>query len=422
MDRVVDLDKALPHELGNRLLKFQREGVTFALKCGGRCMIADEMGLGKTVQAIATAWVLRQQWPLLIVVPSSMRFSWADELEKWLPAIQPSDISILRNGKELHLIGSGKITIVTYGLLIQKNVVESIKTANFRMVIADESHYLKNSKSKRTLALLPILKRAEHVILLTGTPALARPEELYSQLVALQSKEWGSFNNFAKRYCGAFFDKRLRIWNTSGASNLDELNQRLRKVMIRRLKMKVLTQLPEKRRQRVHFELPESQIKELKAQLKDLYKLCRDIPEGKSPWECKGEVNSMVTKLYNQSGMAKIPATRKFVVDMIRGGAKFLVFAHHLDVISSIEGCVAAEKVRYIKITGETPPHERHRQVKMFQADDSVRVAVLSMTAAGQGITLTAATSVVFAELHWTPGVLQQAEDRAHRIGQKKCD
>jgi len=191
--------------------------------------------------------------------------------------------------------------------------------------------------------------------------------------------------------------------------------------MIRRLKMKVLTQLPEKRRQRVHFELPESQIKELKAQLKDLYKLCRDIPEGKSPWECKGEVNSMVTKLYNQSGMAKIPATRKFVVDMIRGGAKFLVFAHHLDVISSIEGCVAAEKVRYIKITGETPPHERHRQVKMFQADDSVRVAVLSMTAAGQGITLTAATSVVFAELHWTPGVLQQAEDRAHRIGQKNA-
>ena len=89
-----------------------------------------------------------------------------------------------------------------------------------------------------------------------------------------------------------------------------------------------------------------------------------------------------------------------------------------------MEAAVAAERVKYIKIIGETPAGERHAQVKRFQQDEAVRVAVLSVTAAGQGITLTAATSVVFAELHWTPGVLRQAEDRVHRIGQKrhKCD
>ena len=108
----------------------------------------------------------------------------------------------------------------------------------------------------------------------------------------------------------------------------------------------------------------------------------------------------------------------EYVSDLLECGAKFLVFAHHLPVLNGVEECVKAKKAKYIRIDGGTPSSERQRLVSVFQQQADVRVAVLSITAAGTGLTLTAAHTVVFAELHWTPGVLLQAEDRAHRIGQ----
>ncbi|GAB5356345.1 hypothetical protein AAMO2058_000282600 [Amorphochlora amoebiformis] len=411
----------LPEILRKCIMDFQKEGVAFGHRCKGRCMLADEMGLGKTVQAIALAWLYRKEWPLLVICPSSMRFSWLDELEKWLPSLRASEFNLIRHGKDIDMVSTAKVTIVTYGLLIQKELISALAHQKFQVVIADESHYLKNRKAKRTKALVPILKSAKRAILLSGTPALARPEELFSQLNALQPKLWGSFSTFTKRYCNAQFDYRFKRWDTKGASNLPELNNRLKSVMIRRLKSNVLHQLPEKRRQRINLQLPDAQAKALTDKLKEMYNLSKSDYQDMDPWECRGSIFSLCSQLYKETGLAKIALVRRYVSDLIKAGAKCIIFAHHLKVIEEIEGLVASEGVGYIRITGETLASDRHRQVKEFQEKDSVRVAVLSMTAAGQGITLTAASTVVFAELHWTPGVLQQAEDRAHRIGQKNA-
>lgn len=135
--------------MAESLLPFQREGVLFAIHNHGRVLFGDEMGLGKTVQAIATAWIYRREWPLLIIVPSSVQGSWIDELEKWLPTLHPNDFNVVQSGFDVQQLKS-PITVVTYGLLQQPQLAEYITNACFRVVILDECHYIKNRKAKRS--------------------------------------------------------------------------------------------------------------------------------------------------------------------------------------------------------------------------------------------------------------------------------
>ena len=151
------------------------------------------MGLGKTVQAIALARLFRHEWPLLVIAPPSMKLAWADELEKWLPDMDASCVHMVAHGKDLGRISTASITIVSYGLLTQPAMQRAVLARKFQVVIADEAHMLKNRKAKRTRAVVPALKAAKRAILLTGTPALARPEELYVLLSALHPRRWGTF-------------------------------------------------------------------------------------------------------------------------------------------------------------------------------------------------------------------------------------
>ena len=141
-----DLDQPLPD--GRVPLSHQRSGARWLLARRG-AVLADEMGLGKTVQAIATAWFYRDDWPLLIIVPSSVKGSWIDELEKWLPVLQPTDFNIVRSGTDVARLNR-RVTLVTYGLLTQSTLAAHIAQAGFKAVIVDESHYIKNRKAKRS--------------------------------------------------------------------------------------------------------------------------------------------------------------------------------------------------------------------------------------------------------------------------------
>ena len=223
--------------------------------------------------------------------------------------------------------------------------------------------------------------------------------------------------------------------------------------MIRRLKKDVLSQLPPKRRQRIMLSMPAKQAAQFKAQIEQLQELEKvpllpvlGVVEARlgpvmltclwCAFCCNHKVaedgnalddermaassrkRNLIMKLYVDTGVAKLAAVREYVSDMLECGAKFLVFAHHLPVLDGVEECVKQRKVKYIRIDGSTASSERQRLVALFQQRTDVRVAILSITAAGTGLTLTAAHTVVFAELHWTPGVLMQAEDRVHRIGQ----
>ncbi|OCT63361.1 DNA annealing helicase and endonuclease ZRANB3 [Xenopus laevis] len=414
----------LPDKLRERLLPFQREGVHFALKRHGRCMIADEMGLGKTLQAIAVAYYYRDEWPLLVVVPSSLRYPWIEEMEKWIPELCPEDITVIENKTDVGRMSACKVTVLGYGLLTTdaQTLIDALYKQHFRVVLVDESHYMKSRNASRSKLLLPIVQKATRALLLTGTPALGRPEELYMQIEALFPKKFGTWTEYAKKYCNAhvrYFGNRTQ-WDYRGASNLDELHQRLSNIMVRRLKNEVLTQLPPKIRQRIPFELPKDVAKEINGSFEEWEKLmrCPDsmATESSNPFI---QIMGMITRMFKQTALAKAGAVKDYVKMMLDNDKlKFLVFAHHLSMLQACTEAAIESKARYIRIDGSVPSAERIHLVHQFQNDPETRVAILSIQAAGQGLTFTAATHVVFAELYWDPGHIKQAEDRAHRIGQ----
>lgn len=193
---------SLPPGLDAALMPFQRAGVAFGVAQEGRVLIGDEMGLGKTVQALALAWHYRSEWPVLIVSPSSVRGAWADEIERWFPQLSPGDIHVVRSGADVaHL--DAPVTLVTYALLAQAKLLEHVSARRFQVVVLDECHYIKNARAKRTQSMLSLLKQARRTILLSGTPALSRPEELYTQIDALRPGQFGSWTAYAQRYCNA---------------------------------------------------------------------------------------------------------------------------------------------------------------------------------------------------------------------------
>uniref|UniRef100_A0A8C9NAR0 Zinc finger RANBP2-type containing 3 n=1 Tax=Serinus canaria TaxID=9135 RepID=A0A8C9NAR0_SERCA len=412
----------LPERLRKKLLPFQEKGIIFALQRSGRCMIADEMGLGKTIQAIAISYYYKNEWPLLIVVPSSLRYPWVDEMEKWIPELSPDDISIIQNKTDIGGISTSKVTILGYGLLTSdaQTLVDTLYRQKFKVVVIDESHYMKSRNATRSKILLPIVQKALRAVLLTGTPALGRPEELFMQIEALFPRRFGTWNEYAKKYCDArvrFFGKR-RQWDCRGASNLEELHQLLNEIMIRRLKNDVLTQLPPKVRQRIPFDLPQAAAKNLNATFAEWEKLMRSLRSDATESHFS-EVMSLITRMYKETAIAKAGAVKDYIKMMLDNDKlKFLVFAHHLSMLQACTEAVIESKARYIRIDGSVPSAERIHLVNQFQKDPETRVAILSIQAAGQGLTFTAATHVVFAELYWDPGHIKQAEDRAHRIGQ----
>ncbi|NXP17791.1 ZRAB3 endonuclease, partial [Scytalopus superciliaris] len=412
----------LPERLRKKLLPFQEKGIMFALQRNGRCMIADEMGLGKTIQAIAISYYYKTEWPLLIVVPSSLRYPWVDEMEKWIPELSPGDISIIQNKTDIGGISTSKVTILGYGLLTSdaQTLIDTLYRQNFKVVVIDESHYMKSRNATRSKILLPIVQKALRAVLLTGTPALGRPEELFMQIEALFPRRFGTWSEYSKKYCNArvrFFGKRAQ-WDCRGASNLEELHQLLSEIMIRRLKNDVLTQLPPKVRQRIPFDLPQAAAKNLNATFAEWEKLMRNLSSDASESHFS-QVMSVITRMYKETAIAKAGAVKDYIKMMLENDKlKFLVFAHHLSMLQACTEAVIESKVRYIRIDGSVPSAERIHLVHQFQKDPETRVAILSIQAAGQGLTFTAATHVVFAELYWDPGHIRQAEDRAHRIGQ----
>ncbi|NWR27534.1 ZRAB3 endonuclease, partial [Tachuris rubrigastra] len=424
----------LPERLRKKLLPFQEKGIIFALQRSGSSsewkmlskvnvvLFFSQMGLGKTIQAIAISYYYKKEWPLLIVVPSSLRYPWVEEMEKWIPELSPDDITIIQNKTDVGGISSSKVTILGYGLLTSdaQTLIDTLYRQNFKVVVVDESHYMKSRNATRSKILLPIVQKALRAVLLTGTPALGRPEELFMQIEALFPGRFGTWNEYAKKYCNArvrFFGKRAQ-WDCRGASNLEELHQLLSAIMIRRLKSDVLPQLPPKVRQRIPFDLPQAAAKNLSATFAEWEKLMRNLnPDGTESHF--SQVMNLITRMYKETAIAKAGAVKDYIKMMLENDKlKFLVFAHHLSMLQACTEAAIENKVRYIRIDGSVPSAERIHLVNQFQKDPETRVAILSIQAAGQGLTFTAATHVVFAELYWDPGHIKQAEDRTHRIGQ----
>jgi SWI/SNF-related matrix-associated actin-dependent regulator 1 of chromatin subfamily A len=400
----------------------------------GRILLADEMGLGKTVTSMAIMAHYRDEWPLLILCPASLRYTWPGEIEKFLPSLPPSAIYVVTGFDDADFFENTRkkskiqIVVATYSLLQKRSAAaRTLQQFQFKCVVADESHNLKQKNSQRTQLAIPILQAAKRLVLLSGTPALARPVELWTQVSVIAPGLFeDNYTKFTQRFCNA---RRGRFgWDVSGLSNAEELHSKLIQIMVRRLKCDVLTELPPKQRSIVPIQIPkgdkrrecESLMKTLTETRKSVADLVGDEANG-----AHFEARKLLMQAYQATGISKTSGICDYLLDWLRGSGsqKVLVFGHHKGVLDAIEVAVAKEfkGAGHIRIDGSTPSQERAVRVRKFQTSSHIRVAILSMTAAGVGLTLTAATTVMFAELHWTPGVLAQAEDRCHRMGQRNA-
>ncbi|BAM41673.1 uncharacterized protein TOT_040000054 [Theileria orientalis strain Shintoku] len=508
--------------LWEKLFSFQKEGVNFGLKKNGRVLIGDEMGLGKSLQALAISAFYQKDWPLLIICPSSLKYQWMEQCVTWLPhLVTEEEILLIKTSKqfskenmkvnvvrkrrkntkqehdestaseekyrsEYEGVSRGsesegkpvKIVIISYDLLARAEESE-----HFETIICDESHYLKNSSSKRTKKVCPILRSAKRVILLSGTPELNLPTELYEQVSSILPG-FSRASVFNERYCKKKYNYFIKKMEYADSKHTQELHQFLTStVMIRRLKNDVLTQLPPKIRSKIPIEIHERAIRTTKMLLDSnprsdpvsseggagtVHSLWEEMSKyiRKEDDEGEGSQKYMITKLFMLTGHAKTSGVCRYVEEILENNEKFIIFAHHVFMLDAIEETLRKKKVGYIRIDGTTKMEERSKMVQLFQnsgaetdrgqgeeaharegaksgeaasapnqqgryrqqqedgqsshrQSKTVRVALLSLTTCGVGLNLTSSSTVIFAELYWVPGVLQQAEDRVHRIGTK---
>ena len=417
LQQVTDhLFKIVPPHL--TLYPFQIEGIAFISKTKGKVIVGDEPGLGKTITALL--WLeMTQAYPALIIVPASLKLNWYKEIGKWIPC---HTTNIIWASKDL-IQPNQDIYIINYDLLAKKK--DELATLNYKTVILDECTYIKEPKAIRSKNAIFLGKRAEYVLALTGTPILNRPSELFNSLNLVDPKRFPKAWAYYKRYCNLFYNSWA--WDYRGASNLSELKEKLKPVMIRRLKSDVLKDLPPKRRETIYVELP----KELSKVYKDTeLELVAALKEFKS-WKKSHGLNvenentapnhmvllAKLNYLRQIVGIAKAQQSFETIQSFVDSGKKLVIFGHHLDVLNLLEQYFKNKKIIYVRVDGQTSGNKRQVAVDSFQNDPEIKIFLGSITAIGMGVTLTASSDILFIERVWTPSVEEQAEDRCDRIG-----
>ena len=421
---------SVPCPDGLKYLPFQVAGIEYVEHSKGRALLADEMGLGKSVEALGWLNLHPDLRPVIIVCPASLKLNWYYEARRWLVGARGT-IDVVKDGKDAPEPWHD-LYVINYDLV--RKHAECIKALGAKVVILDESHAIKNHKAQRTKAILQICAGVSHVLCLSGTPILNRPIEGWTTLHLLAPRTFRSWYDYVSNFCAGHRDNFG--WRVEGASNLDKLNRLLRETcMVRRLKKDVLAELPSKRRVIVPLGNGSTVLKGEAAFLKRLKGVMarrrrerREIERLENEAERQRQRDSLLTRmreenseilgeieaLRQEAARAKFEAACGFIEDALEQG-KLVVFAHHKFVV---DGLLKQFKDAAV-IRGETASEDRQRAVERFQNDPNCRLFIGSIHAASQGITLTAASDVVFVELDWVPGIMVQAEDRAHRIGQR---
>lgn len=387
------------------LFEYQNAGVD-EMMFRRNVLLADEQGLGKTLQVITYASIIPQLTKTIIICPASLKLNWAREFKKWADM----DTFVVRTGKDKFPKDASTI-IVNYDLLKSKIINDQLIAFKATLLVCDEAHYLKNAKTQRTKAVGKLARVVPKKIFLTGTPLLNRPVELYPLIKMLAPHAltpYQDYRNYAYRFCNAYNSK----WgfDVSGNSNVEELGVRLRATcMVRRLKKDVMEQLPDKTFQIIPFEL----CKKTKTIIEKEYRFSVDQLKNYPEYGSMGEL----AQIRHELAVAKIDESARYITDLLENINKVVIFAHHYDVINGIKDKL--QEFKPVVITGKHVMKNRQQAIDDFQTKEDVRVFIGQIQAAGTGLTLTAASTVVFAETSWVPGEINQAIDRCHRIGQK---
>ncbi|XP_019200029.1 PREDICTED: DNA annealing helicase and endonuclease ZRANB3 isoform X3 [Ipomoea nil] len=441
-EKVDELISELPKTLLDTLLPFQLEGIRFGLRRGGRCLIADEMGLGKTLQAIAIARCFMNEGPTLIVCPAILRYSWAEELEHWLSCL-PSDIHLVFGHQDnpSHLSRCPRFVVISYTML--KRLRRSILKHEWAILIIDESHHLRCSKKKsepeEIKAVLDVAVNIKHLILLSGTPSLSRPYDIFHQINMLWPGLLGKTKyEFAKTYCSIKLVKGCQgkdFYDFSKGIRLEELHMLLKQtVMIRRLKVHVLVQLPPKRRQIIRLVLKKSDIANAMASTRvssgnapsldasgtDAESTAVDIPDktagNSGNQECTAKLSEQELGIAKLSGFCEWLSIHPVIAEIGDeepigancSSQKMIIFAHHHKVLDGVQEFVYDKGINYVRIDGNTPAFERQSAILSFQNSKEVKIAIVGILAGGSGLNLSAAQNVVFLELPKEPAHMQQ--------------
>jgi SWI/SNF-related matrix-associated actin-dependent regulator 1 of chromatin subfamily A len=408
-----DTDMEIPTVLP--LFGFQRVGVEFALEAGGRALIADEMGLGKTSQAIGTALMLRAKHGarrILTVCPASLKINWYRE---WIRfgGLEPT---IWHGQKRIGDL-EADVHIINYDIFAKFRT--ELEQLNFDLILIDEAHYLKNKDALRSIAVFGGYNKRERVrvkpfatrfaVLLTGTPVLNRPGELFPLLHYLAPERFADWFTYANRY-GAWAPMNME-GRPSKPQNLDELHERTKDIVIRRKKVDVLKDLPPKLVSDVFVELSTEQRKTYRKTLITVAEEWKAAAKDKQ----KPTLNELqiLTTFLNE---VKLDKVRELVGELQNEDdvRSVLVFCTRLGPLKQLR---EQYKQQAIYIDGSMTPEQRQAEVDRFQRGDAT-IALLSLRAAGVGLTLTKADTVIFIDQDFVPANHQQAEDRAHRIGQ----
>ena len=400
-------------EIAEGLYPHQIEGIAFLLG-RRRALLADDMGLGKTRQSVLAMVEAEAEGPYLVICPASVKRNWVREIQLVLPAAEPAIVG----PTPLPPNDFQDWVIINYEILGKH--LEGILAFEWKGVVFDEAHYLKNHQSQRSRNAAKLVKTiADEPIVhaLTGTPMTNRPRDLFPLLQLMNHPLGKSFLSFAKRYCDAYQGDFGLV--ADGASNIEELTVQLHGVMLRRTKNEVLD-LPPKVRTWLDVELHPYAIQHFNNAIREFLtkfdapepiEAIKDQPENTERRQAVGRLTTARRKL----AFAKCRHTIKFVENALEQGEKVILFTTFLNTLERFHKHFGD---RAVFVFGEVPAEERQNRVDRFQNDESVRLFIANIHVAGVGINLTAGQQVVFNDLDWVPANHWQAEDRAYRIGQ----
>jgi len=385
------------------LREFQKEGLSFLL-ANSRTLLADEMGLGKTVQALACL-AATGDMPALLVVPPHLVRNWENETGRFLRIDGKLPRVHVIRGLKPYALPQADIYMIHYLLL--RGWKQTLTAFGFSAVVFDEIQELRHAGTEKYSAASLIAEHSERVIGLSGTPIYNRGGEIWNVVNILDFHCLGDWESFTREWCDGYGNQLVRDPALLGAHLKRE------GLILRRTKQEVLSELPPKRRlvqeidsdDRVYRELMKP-VLELLGSLKQLH------PDDKERILLEERISAGERQA---TGIAKAPFVSAFVRALLDSEERVLLFAHHHAVMDIYRKELAAYKPVFI--TGRESAAQKEQAVEMFMNGSSA-LCVISLRAAS-GLNLQRASCVVFGELDWSPAVHSQAEDRAHRMGQK---
>lgn len=421
-----ELEHSLP--LKAQLRPYQEQGIARAMQLR-RLLIGDEQGLGKTLQSIGTvvgieAAMKSASFPCLVICPSSTKTNWKREWEKfsskramvlddkvkntWYQYWNVGMVDVfITNYESLKKYFVANIPVKAKGQPLRSSEIQMKSVIDlFKTVIVDESHRCKDATTMQAKLVLRICNGKENVILLSGTPVVNKPIDLFPQLAIMgHAQTFGGRKDFLDRFCEG----------GRGAANLKELNYLLNKhCFFRREKKDVAKDLPEKQRQTIVCDITTRQ--EYNRAKNNFMQFLKDngCDDREIARKMKGEIMVQMGKLKQISALGKMNEVQEFVQEILDAGEKLILFCNLHQIVDS----VLALFPQAVTVTGRDDMVARQRSIDAFQQDPKCQLIVCNIKAAGVGITLTASSRVAFIEYPWTYADCVQCEDRAHRIGQ----